>query len=201
MKTTSHKKQKKRHKSKGKKIVLWMLWFGFMLAAGTQICTLQEKLGMLHSQPAIEYYAEVHQSFWNSTIHTIFMPLCMFGMFLWIPALFRLNYKAAATLRMSICCLYLGSYIVIDYFVCVLVFCWYLSPFLASHILYKQHSVKHKTRLLFIGCGCSVVSLMIQEYVGHYLGGDASSRAEGVVNAIVYSPYFSISHLLDRFHV
>ena len=33
-------------------------------------------------------------------------------------------------------------------------------------------------------------SLFIQEYIGHYLGGDIPSRIEAIPNAIVYANFF-----------
>ncbi len=42
-----------------------------------------------------------------------------------------------------------------------------------------------------------VGSLVIQESIGHYIGGDPPSRPEAVPNAIVYACYYSVNHLRD----
>ena len=47
-----------------------------------------------------------------------------------------------------------------------------------------------------LGVSISIVALIIQEYFGHYMGGDEPSRPEGVLNAILYAKYYSIYHIL-----
>ena len=36
--------------------------------------------------------------------------------------------------------------------------------------------------------------MYLQEVFGHYIGGDAPSRVEAIPNAILYAPFYSISH-------
>lgn len=48
-------------------------------------------LSMKTGLEGVNYYAEVHQSKWNSYIHTLGMPFTIYGMLLWIPALCGLH--------------------------------------------------------------------------------------------------------------
>jgi len=44
---------------------------------------------------------------------------------------------------------------------------------------------------VMFGMGFSTTALVIQEVVGHKMGGDPPSRIEGIPNAILYAIYFS----------
>ena len=46
------------------------------------------------------------------------------------------------------------------------------------------------------GVGIATTSLLIQEFIGHYLGGDNPSRLEAVPNAVMYSVFFANRELL-----
>ena len=46
------------------------------------------------------------------------------------------------------------------------------------------------------GVGISTMSLLIQEFIGHYIGGDNPSRLEAVPNAVMYSVFFANRELL-----
>ena len=73
----------------------------------------------------------------------------------------------------------------------------FLYPFIYSTELYKilyNNNVKY---CFIYGFGISFISLSIQEIFGHYIGGDAPSRLEGIPNAILYANYYSVSHLLE----
>ena len=152
---------------------------------------IQEHIGMRNVWDGVEYYAEVHTSFWNSLIHTMFMPWTMLGMYLWLPALLRLNADQAQVLKDSCMTFYFGLYcrisLITTFFVCML----YYYPYKYSSDYYRKHSPGH---LLKVGLSCSVIALLIQEVFGHYIGGDAPSRVEAIPNAILYAPFYSISH-------
>ena len=64
-----------------------------ILLMGMTFCYFQFMIHMRNGWDAIYYYAEVHQSQWNSFIHTIFMLGTMTGGFIWVPALFNLNHN------------------------------------------------------------------------------------------------------------
>lgn len=41
--------------------------------------------GILVGQNGVDYYGEVHMTFHNCIVHTIFMPFTIYGMLLWVP--------------------------------------------------------------------------------------------------------------------
>ena len=49
--------------------------------------------------------------------------------------------------------------------------------------------------LIYNALTICIPSLICQEVVGHYFAGDIPSRSEGVLNAVIYAMYFSVSHL------
>ena len=48
-------------------------------------------LGIYTGEKAIKYYGEVHQSKWNSLVHTAGMPFTYYGLLIFVPGLFGLN--------------------------------------------------------------------------------------------------------------
>ena len=148
---------------------------------------IQDIIGMRNLWDGVDYYSEVHLSFWNSLIHTMFMPLTMLGMYLWIPALFDLDNVHAQIMKDMAMIFYIGLYMKISLTITCLVCMLYYFPYVYSSFLYSKEVFK-------LGLICSIVSLFIQEVLGHYIGGDAPSRMEAVPNAILYAPFYSVSH-------
>ncbi len=143
---------------------------------------------MLTLEPAIDYYAEVHQSSFNSMIHTMFMPFTMYGMFMWIPGLLGLYWYEARKLRDFLLMVYLVHYARISIIGALLTVGLYIYPYSRSNVDYY----KLGPRSSFLrGISFSICALAIQEIIGHYLGGDPASRPEAVPNAILYAPYYS----------
>lgn len=155
---------------------------------------IQNMLGMYNLQKGIDYYAEVHQSNWNSMIHTYFMPLTMLGMCVWVPAVLNLNYRDAFKLQNYVFVFYFGLYLRISPLIAILFSMYYLPTFTYGGSIYKV-LVFRKKRLI-CGLSIAIVALLIQETFGHYSGGDNPSRIEGVINAILYAPYYSVSHII-----
>lgn len=153
----------------------------------------QHAFGMRNGWDGIEYYAEVHQSRWNSYIHSIFMLGTMYGHFIWIPALFNMSNSQALIVRSNVCIFYLGLYLGISPSIAIMTAVYYLIPF----ILATGHYINLKSQAprFYYGILIATVSLIIQEVFGHYLGGDSSSRLEAVPNAILYAPFYSVSHI------
>lgn len=151
----------------------------------------QQYIGMRNQQDGVDYYAEVHTSFWNSCVHTIFMPLTMLGMFIWIPALFNLSSVGALWLKCIVSSWYLGFYARISIPNAIVVLVVYSFPFVWSGELYNQ--LKQRQRLIY-GLSVAVVALVCQEFLGHYWGNDQPSRLEAIPNAILYAVYYSESH-------
>jgi len=160
---------------------------------GMTFCYFQSMIHMRNGWDAIYYYAEVHQSRWNSFIHTIFMLGTMTGGFIWVPALFNLNHNQAFVFRTDVCIFYFGLYLVISPIVTLVTVLYYMIPFLYSSVEYDV--LETRTRRLREGLIMMAVSLVIQEIFGHMLGGDAPSRIEAIPNAILYAPFYSVSHI------
>ncbi len=171
-------------------------WVAF--TCGCNFYILQQLFGMRHSEDGVKYYAEVHKSTWNSLIHTIFMPVTMFGFFISVPAIFNAGYKKSHTLRRLVMVFYLGVYIKISSVIGILVFIYYIIPLYYASVLsvkFKRFGVKAE---IIIGLFISTLALFIQEILGHYVGGDSASRIEAIPNAIIYAPYYSVAHLFTN---
>lgn len=148
---------------------------------------------MLVGDKAIKYYAEAHLSTWNSWIHTLGMPISMYGMLLWIPALLRLGPKGARKLILFLYFFYGGHYVRVNMLGALLYFInYYLT---VKYALKKWKSVSN-SKLLTNGLIISTVGLGFQEIFGHWCGGDIASRPEAVPNAMLYAMYFSATHFL-----
>ena len=189
---------------------------------GVNFHKILESCGMTSLNPGVDYYAEVHEHFWNSVFHTVFMPLTMFGAFLWVPAMFSLTPKHAKILRRFVMTIYVTHYAVIDLFentpeITISIVCWYSLAYFKSIKVYKNwyygglehlcvsdrnfiiQTYRRKTLKTIFRRGLVIMigALFIQEYLGHYIGGDPVSRLEAVPNAIIYACYYSVSHLKD----
>jgi hypothetical protein len=156
---------------------------------------LQWLVGMNYGVEGVGYYAEVHTSFWNSLIHTFFMQFTMLGMWLWIPALFNLPPRVAERVRNWSAAFYVGLYGKINWVRCIMTCMIYTPMYIYSDYFYYTYFLR--LNLLVTGLAFSVIALGIQESLGHYVGGDDPSRAEGVLNAILYAPYYSVTHFFE----
>jgi len=171
----------------------------------------QELIGMSSGWDGVEYYSEVHNSFWNSMIHTFFMPSTMFGIFLWIPAILvgdnnsidekwddytreynYIEYDHDIILRNSLILFHLGVYTNFSAKLTLMVMLWYFPVYFGSIYFYRNNTRFYN---FLIGFTIMSVALCIQEYFGHYLCGDGASRIEGIPNAILYAPFYSVSHI------
>lgn len=152
--------------------------------------------GMYSFQEGVNYYSEVHQSLWNSVLHTLLMPFTVFGFFLAIPALFRMNNYEAHVLRKCVCLFYISHYLHIHRIITLMIVMFYTAPFIYAHYWYTYLHYYNKHIFLY-GLSISIVSLFLQEFLGHYIGGDEPSRLNGIPNAIIYAPYYAISHFFQ----
>jgi len=151
----------------------------------------QDLIGMYSLDDGVNYYGEIHKSPLNKIIHGLFMPLTVYGILLWFPALLNLNILDASILRVWVYYFYLGLYLKINIFYALLYSIIYYIPLKYANIDYKNNYYT-----LMNGLVISFYSLFIQECVGHYLGGDDASRIEGIINAVLYAPYFGIKGLV-----
>jgi hypothetical protein len=150
--------------------------------------------GVLTGQKAVDYYAEVHLSTWNSFIHTLGMPFTYMGLNLLVPALFKM--KDPWMLQFCVFVVYMTHYATIDFTTTLVTTLIYYQVVKYSYNLYMKQFTSH-IGYFFIGLAITTVALLIQEFIGHYMGGDEPSRAEGVFNAIIYAKFYSVQHIVN----
>ncbi len=168
-------------------------WLLITFLVGYNFIYLQKNIGMYGEWDGVKYYGEVHLSMWNSFIHTIFMLGTMLGFFIAIPSLFNMNYYGAKRLKSLVSMFYMGLYFRMSFWLTLLWLIWYLAPYYYSDILYKK--IRSCTDRIIIGLVLSIGCLLIQEYFGHYIGGDNPSRMSGIPNAILYAQFYAVSHI------
>ena len=171
-----------------------MISYLLLFALGYNFHYIQDIIGMRNQWDGISYYAEVHRSKWNSVIHTLFMPYTILGFYISIPAILGLSPDTALIFKLYVMTFYFGLYSQISLNVAILCCVMYYLPFILSTRLYFE--LQSRIWRILIGLLVSTTSLAIQEYVGHYLGGDNPSRTVAVPNAIFYAMFFSIVHML-----
>lgn len=164
--------------------------FGILL--GKYFYLLQDLISMKSLVNGVLYYGEVHTSNLNRYIHTLCMPFTATGALIWFPAMLKLNSKNASIFRNSLFWFYLSHYYTISIQMTTLVAILYYPSIKYSNFFYNK--INNYKISLFFGLCLMTFSLTIQELVGHYLGGDDASRIEAIPNAIIYAPYFSVSH-------
>ena len=157
--------------------------------------------GILIGQPGVDYYGEVHSTFHNAMVHTIFMPFTIYGMLLWIPnTLIYLSGKkyseydkrfVGSDIQRYLYVVYMTHYLTINIGIGLLLMIVYAIPLYYAHRMYIDSI--HSNHIVY-GLIISIISLTIQEIFGHYYGGDDLSRPEAVFNAILYAVYFSVGH-------
>lgn len=141
---------------------------------------------------AVNYYGEVHTSYLNSMVHTIFMPFTVYGILLWIPKVFNLNIRNAVNFQKLAYVTYMTHYIILDYKIGLLTTLYYYLPLYYAN---QKYLIDYNKYVPIKGFCISFISLTIQEIFGHWLGGDDPSRVEAIPNAILYSMYYSVWHL------
>jgi hypothetical protein len=146
-----------------------------------------ENIGLITGQKGVDYYGEAHLSKWNSLIHTVFMPFTTYGILGFATNLLLLSRQNAIKLMNCLYLFYLFHYLQINYYIGSL----FGISYLAVLVLAQNHYVLSYKHFLY-RFGMAFVSLSIQEYLGHYIGGDIHSRAEGVLNAILYANFYAL---------
>lgn len=156
-----------------------------------------EYVGSPVGAAGVEYYAEVHKSKFNSLIHLIFMQTTFRGMNIWVPALLNLGQKNADRARRIVAFAYVAHYASIDARAAFLSILLYYSSVVDASADYRRIKGSNFKRFV-VGVAVSTCSLLVQESVGHYLGGDDPSRMDvkSISNAIVYAKYFTADFVL-----
>ena len=151
-------------------------------------------LGIFTGDKAIDYYAEVHQSKWNSVVHTVGMPFTYYGLLLCVAPLFGMNLENTLLLQMFFYSYFISYYLSLNPIVGMLVAICYL-PSQISAMYFYSHSL-NRIGVIIYGGVIAFIALAVQEIFGHWLGGDKPSRIEGIPNAIWHAGYYSIWHLV-----
>ena len=150
---------------------------------------------MLTSDKGVQYYKEAHLSRWNAWIHSLGMPISMYGMLLCIPALFKLNPKKAKKMMWILYYFYGGHYLRMNIKNCFLYYVMFFPSVYMANKNYKK-SIALNENLFKKGALIATSSLTFQEIIGHWIGNDIQSRFEAIPNAILYAMYFAATHMV-----
>ena len=164
-------------------------------------------LNILTGQRGINYYNEAHKSKLNKFVHLVCMPITVYGMTIWIPSLINYNsmnnnsmnnsMNSIFYLELGLFLFYFNHYVNIKKNVALWLIVMYLPVvYMGYNYLYFN---RDNYENMIYGLKISGGSLLIQETLGHYLGGDIPSRKEGVLNAILYAIYSSVEYSLSEF--
>ena len=160
---------------------------------------------MLTSRRGVAYYAEAHRSRWNAWVHTVGMPVSIYGLLLVAAAIAPSNLRIRTMWMLYY--LYGGHYLrmglfkSIPYYLVYGPVTWQVAKAVLS--MSREYNASEELReeygslrayILYEGLGYSTGGLLVQEALGHRLGGDMPSRPEAVPNAILYALYFSVMH-------
>ena len=168
-------------------IIKYYQLFFFIAILGYNFGWMGEKMGVMTGQRGVDYYGEAHLSKWNSFIHTVFMPFTTYGILGFIPNLLLLSRQNAIKLMNYFYIFYLFHYLQINYYIG----CLFGISYSAVLFLAQTHYILSYQHFLYTFC-IAFFCLGIQEYLGHYIGGDIPSRAEGVLNAILYANFYAL---------
>ena len=107
---------------------------------------------MLVGEPAVEYYAEVHQMPLNKYIHTLFMPAATSGALLLIPAVFKMDKYDANLCQTSLYLMYMSHYISMHLWIGLrIAFVYYFALRYAKCIIYITKAHGRKDSQLYLG--------------------------------------------------
>ena len=177
--------------------------------------TAMNMIGVETGESAVEYYAEIHTSTANSLVHTVGMPFVAYGTLLIIPAVFRCEYRNYIFCQKATYVMFMAHYLSMNANVGLATALVYSVPTAmaiqkttcrlknvcsADDCVESPAVAAYDFARLNLGCYGALtmaVALCIQEVVGHAMTNDPSSRAEGVINAILYAMYYSIAHLFE----
>ena len=152
-------------------------------------------LGIYTGQEAIDYYGEVHQSRWNSVIHTFGMPFTYYGLLLCVPPLFCMNKANTQRLQLFFYPYFVFYYMTLNLWIGVIIAFYYLPS--QYYAMKDYHLSTNRLKIMAYGFAIAFTALTIQEVFGHWLCGDDPSRLEAIPNAIWHAGYYSVSHLLN----
>ena len=153
-------------------------------------------LGIFNGIEAIQYYGEVHTTLLNQMIHTLFMPITYYGLLIGVPGLVYKNKKNIFLLQRFFYTYFITYYMTIDFNIGLIISIYYLPSQILAENYYIKYSFNRIVTVLY-GLSVATISLVIQEFFGHWLSGDEPSRLEAIPNAIWHAGYYSIYHILN----
>lgn len=166
-----------------------LLAFSAIALFGYNLDHILDYCNVYSNQKGVDYYAEVHTTRQNIFVHVVCMPFTIYGMLYWIPALFFCNATEALYVQFALYLFYLAHYVKINH-----VTSFYFTLMYIPGVFLSMHRYTGGFDDFVFGISMSAGVLGLQEYAGHFLGGDPPSRVEGVLNAIFYAMYFSAEH-------
>ncbi len=165
--------------------------YSFAILFGFLFSNLGKMIGMSVDMEGVEYYREAHLSGWNSTVHIVCMPFTTYGILLAFPNLLKLNRLSAQIFIWALFVTYSVHYLTVEPIIGLFFIIIYISPISCAYKDYRYSKYN-----FFKGFMIAFTSLLIQEYIGHYLGGDIPSRIEAIPNAIVYANFYATYAIL-----
>ena len=183
---------------------------------GLYLPRLLNRCHILYHTPGIDYYAEIHTTTLNAFSHTLGMPFTCYGILLWFPLMWQCSWQRYHEIQSCLYFAFMTYYIGIDAFIGFYTALVYMGPFiLATQTIHQRFSTlqftspqtlvnctkEYDMQRLIVGIQGFMImtcALVFQELVGHWLSGDASSRIEGIPNAILHAMYYSVSHMMDN---
>ena len=160
--------------------------YGCAILFGFLFSSFGNFIGMSVGMEGVEYYREAHLSGWNSFIHMLCMPYTTYGILLAFPYVLGFDKLCARVLIETLFLTYGTHYLTVNPVIGLLFIIIYCTP-----ILLACRDYKYTRRNFMKGFLIAFTSLSIQEYIGHYIGGDIPSRVEAIPNAIVYANFYA----------
>lgn len=165
---------------------------------------------IITGEKGIQYYAQAHLSDLNIYVHILCMPFTIYGILFCISSFFYLNEIYSKKISYLLYFIYGGHYFKINIYGAISFYIMYYPVIYYFNYYYKYDliildTLKKKNIIFFPsvfylfkkGFIISFISLLTQEIIGHYMGGDIDTRPNGVLNTILYAMYFSSSKLFD----
>ena len=149
-------------------------------------------IGIFSGEQAIIYYAEIHENYYNEIIHRTTIPIATYYFLNSVPQLIGLDYTNSAKLRGGIYTVILTHYAIdIDFINAINVAIIYVPIMLLANF---NHNMNGGTKYYALYNLLRASMIMIfAETIGHTIFEGTQSRPEGVLNAILFSPYFVVN--------
>ncbi len=146
-------------------------------------------IGLLSGEEAVLYYAEIHENYFNELIHRTTIPIASYYFLNSVPQLLGLNYDNSTKLRGGLYTVLLTHYAKdISIYDSINVGMIYIPILLLVNFNHNRNGgTKHYA--LYNLLRASMI-MVFAETIGHTCFEGTQSRPEGVLNAILFSPYF-----------